>query len=156
VGGALDRGTAQDLVFLASGGIELGHNSHVADLGSGDGLIAAGLARLSGAQVTGFDLSPTDNDSLTRAAHAHGEHIADLRLEFRTSTEDRLPADDRSFDEAITWSVAEHVKDLRAFFYEAWRVIKPYGHLYVQAWPLWASEHGHDLPHWLAPWLIFA
>jgi SAM-dependent methyltransferase len=75
--------------------------------------------------------------------------ISDLPLEFRQARPGALPAASEEFDLAMSWSVAEHAWDLKSYFAEAWRIVKPYGHLYVQTWPLWNLEHGHHIPHWL-------
>jgi SAM-dependent methyltransferase len=133
--------------FLKESGIELAGRT-VADLGCGDGAVAAGLAK-SGVSVVGFDIEPVDVDRLGRYATAHQIDISDLPLEFRHSRTDYLPAATEEFDLAVSWSVAEHVTDLKSYFSEASRIVKPYGHLYVQTWPLWYSEHGHHIPHWL-------
>ena len=134
---------------LSDSNVDL-NGRRVADLGCGDGIISAALAS-RGSHVVGFDLEPTDVESLRSIAASHGMSLDDLALEFRRAEPERLPAEDGEFDLAISWSAAEHVKNLDVFFAEAWRIVKPFGHLYVQTWPLWYSEHGHHLWTWLEP-----
>jgi SAM-dependent methyltransferase len=141
---------AEIIAFFAEDGIELAGSS-VADFGSGDGIMAAGLARLCESTVVGFDLDPTDSLTLQREAEARGVDIASLRLEFRKATAGSIDADDAEFDVGVSWSVLEHVFDREGYMREARRVIKPHGHLFVQVWPLWYSEHGHHLFQWLGP-----
>ncbi len=135
--------------FLSESNVEIA-GRRIADLGCGDGIITAALAA-KGAEVVGFDLELTDVELLGALATTHGVAIADLNLEFRTAEPERLPASDHEFDLAVSWSVAEHVRQLDAFFAEARRIVKPFGHLFVQTWPLWYSEHGHHLWTWIEP-----
>jgi SAM-dependent methyltransferase len=135
--------------FLGADDIALA-GAVVADLGCGDGIMAAGLANL-GASVVGFDLDPTDPAVLEREAKARGVDVSGLDVCFRQATADRIDADDGEFDLAVSWSVMEHVFDREGYMREARRVIKPGGHLLVQVWPLWHSEHGHHLWQWLHP-----
>jgi SAM-dependent methyltransferase len=136
--------------FLEAEGIGLAGRS-VADFGCGDGIMAAGLARLGASKVVGFDLDPTDAAVLRREAMSRRVDISDLHLEFRKATSSSIEAEDEEFDLGVSWSVMEHVFDRSGYIGEAWRVIKPYGHLLVQVWPLWYSEHGHHLWRWLDP-----
>jgi SAM-dependent methyltransferase len=136
--------------FLGEDGIELGGCS-VADLGCGDGIMAAALAWSTGASVVGFDLDPTDPIALDVEATARGVDLSQLQLEFRTAKPGSLDAGDGEFDIGVSWSVLEHVFDREGYMREAHRVIRPFGHLFVQVWPLWHSEHGHHLWQWLRP-----
>jgi SAM-dependent methyltransferase len=112
--------------------------------------MAAGLARL-GASVVGFDPEPTDLVALERVAKARGVDVANLDVRFRLASAGGIEAADGAFDLAVSWSVFEHVFDREGYVREAHRVIKPYGHFFVQVWPLWFSEHGHHLWRWLRP-----
>jgi ubiquinone/menaquinone biosynthesis C-methylase UbiE len=135
--------------FLGDAGLDLKDRA-VADLGSGDGVISASLAAHA-ARVVGFDVEPTDPALLARLAAEHGMDLSALDLEFRPASTEQLPAATEEFDMAVSWSVVEHVSDLESFFAEAWRIVKPDGHMFVQTWPLWFSEHGHHCPHWIKP-----
>ncbi len=146
-----DTGPSDVRAFLGEDGIELIGRS-VADLGCGDGIMTAGLARLTGAAVVGFDLDLVDRVALERAAQSRGVDLSDLNLEFRKASPGSIEADDAEFDLGVSWSVMEHVFDREGYMREARRVIKPNGLLFVQVWPLWHSEHGHHLARWLSPY----
>jgi SAM-dependent methyltransferase len=141
-----ESGPAEVEAFLAEEGIDLS-GAAVADFGSGDGIMAAGLAHRLGASVVGFDLNPVDIPALEAEAKSRGVDLSAVDLEFRTVHDAR----DAEFDFGVSWSVMEHVFDRVGYMREIRRVIKPYGHLLVQVWPLWHSEHGHHLAHWLNP-----
>ena len=136
--------------FLAQDGIELGGSS-VADFGCGDGIMAAALAWSTGASVVGFDLDQTDSVALTAEAKARGFDLSRLDLEFRAAKPGSIDARDGEFEIGVSWSVLEHVFDREGYMREAHRVIKPFGRLFMQVWPLWHSEHGHHLWQWLRP-----
>lgn len=145
-----EQAPAEIADFLAEDGIELAGRS-VADLGCGDGIMAAGLAHMTGASVVGFDMDPTDRPKLEDEASARGHDLSSLALQFRKATSGSIDAEDAEFDVGVSWSVMEHVFDRAGYLREARRVIKPNGHLFVQAWPLWHSEHGHHLFGLLKP-----
>jgi ubiquinone/menaquinone biosynthesis C-methylase UbiE len=92
----------------------------VLDLGCGDGLLAAELAR-TGARVTGADISPV---AIERARVAHPE------LEFEVIASDEpLPFGDAAFDAVVCLHVLEHVADTQHFLSEARRVLAPRGRI---------------------------
>jgi SAM-dependent methyltransferase len=94
----------------------------VLDLGTGDGRIAAELAR-AGARVTGVDPSPI---ALERAHTAHPE------LELHGLLPDgRLPLSDGSFELALLLHVLEHVADTQLLLSEVRRVLVPGGLLAI-------------------------
>jgi len=136
--------------FLADDGIQLAGAS-VADFGCGDGIMAAGLAWHTRASVVGFDLDPTDSAALEAEAKGRGVDWSDLDVQFRAAVPGSIEARDAEFDIGVSWSVMEHVFDRAGYMMEARRVIKPHGHLFVQVWPMWHSEHGHHLWQWLSP-----
>lgn len=141
---------AEILHFLGEDGIGLAETS-VADFGCGDGIMAAALAWQTGASVVGFDLDRTDSAALDAEAKARGFDLSKLNLQFRAAASGAIEAQDGEFDLGVSWSVMEHVFDREGYMREAHRVIKPHGHLFVQVWPLWHSEHGHHLWQWLHP-----
>lgn len=141
---------AEICAFLAEDGIPVAGAS-IADFGCGDGIMAGALASLGGAPVVGFDLYATDSAALQTEAKARGYDFSELQLEFRTIVPGALDARDAEFDIGVSWSAMEHVFDRAGYMREAHRVIKPHGHLFVQVWPLWHSEHGHHLWQWLNP-----
>jgi SAM-dependent methyltransferase len=136
--------------FLGLDGIKLADTA-IADFGCGDGIMAGGLAWLTGASVVGFDLDPTDSATLRAEAKARGFDLSKADVQFRGATAGAIDARDGEFDVGVSWSVLEHVFDRVGYMREARRVIKPHGHLFVQVWPLWHSEHGHHLWTWLKP-----
>ncbi len=145
-----ESGPAEVEAFLAEDGLSLS-GAAVADFGSGDGIMAAGLANLMGASVVGFDVNQTDVSALDAETKSRGFNLSAIDVEFRPIHSGVMDARDAEFDCGVSWSVLEHVFDRVAFMTEIRRVIKPYGHLFVQVWPLWNSEHGHHLGHWLNP-----
>lgn len=136
--------------FLAEDGIKLA-GATVADFGCGDGIMAGGLAWQTGASVVGFDLDPTDRAALEIEAKARGFDLSAINLQFRAADSGVIDARDSEFDIGVSWSVMEHVFDRVGYMSEVRRVIKPYGHFFVQVWPLWHSQHGHHLWQWLNP-----
>ncbi len=145
-----DSAPAEINDFLVEDGIKLA-GSRVADFGCGDGIMSAGLANLTGASVVGFDIDPTDTTALEIEVKGRGFDLAALDVQFRSAAGGVLHAADAEFDVGVSWSVMEHVFDRVGFMGEARRVIKPYGHFFIQVWPLWYSEHGHHLWQWLSP-----
>jgi SAM-dependent methyltransferase len=136
--------------FLAADGIRVA-GAAIADFGCGDGIMAGALASRFGASVVGFELYATDAAALHAEAKARGHDFSTLPLEFRTIAPGALDAGDGEFDIGVSWSAMEHVFDRQGYLREAARVIKPYGHLFVQVWPMWHSAHGHHLWNWLQP-----
>jgi SAM-dependent methyltransferase len=136
--------------FLAEDGIQV-TGASIADFGCGDGIMAGALASRVGASVVGFDLYATDSAALHTEAKSRGHDLSSLPLEFRTIVQGVVDARDEEFDVALSWSAMEHVFDRVGYMREAHRVIRPYGHFFIQVWPMWHSEHGHHLWQWLQP-----
>ncbi len=142
--GAVDE--IQD--FLAADGIGLG-GRRVLDLGCGDGIISLGLATRTPAQsVIGLDLQPVDTQFLRRMAAEHGVAMDHPHLSFGISSELDLGLPDSSVDVVVTWSVFEHVADVRGLLNEIRRVLVTDGLLFIQIWPFYYSEHGSHLWPW--------
>ncbi|HET7051720.1 MAG TPA: class I SAM-dependent methyltransferase, partial [Solirubrobacteraceae bacterium] len=92
----------------------------VLDLGCGDGLFTAELARV-GAAATGVEIAEA---ALRRARAGHPD------LDFRLAPIDGpLPFDDVSFDVVWTSEVIEHVADTARWLSEVRRVLVPRGQL---------------------------
>ena len=101
----------------------------VIDLGSGSGmdtLIAAGLVGPAG-RVVGVDFTL---EQLTKARRLAAQVSAD-QVEFRAGRIDRLPADNESFDCAISNGVINLSPDKQRVFAEAARVLRPGGRLAI-------------------------
>ena len=143
-------GAAEQIVdFLGGDGITL-EGKRVADIGAGDGIIDLGLVhRGRPRSLVGFDIIPTNAPDLLR--RARDQEVADelpRELEFRTSEPTRLPADDASFDIAVTWSAFEHVREPIGVLREIRRILTPSGILFLQLWPFYHSERGSHLWEW--------
>jgi ubiquinone/menaquinone biosynthesis C-methylase UbiE len=122
----------------------------VADIGCGDGIIDLGVAHKSlPSRLVGFDTTPTDPSLLLSLAHREGvaEELPAC-LHFVTSQEDRIPAEDDSFDYVFSWSAFEHVQHPAAVLEEIHRVLRPNGVLMVHVYPFFYSQHGSHLVHW--------
>jgi SAM-dependent methyltransferase len=129
--------------FLAGDNLSLA-GRRVADLGTGDGIIALGLHQLAQpAELTGFDLDPVDEEGLIATARAQGVVDAlPAGLRFVQSSEDHIPAPDAAFDFVVSWSAFEHVSDVRGMCREVYRVLAPGGVVMIQLFPFYFSEHG--------------
>jgi SAM-dependent methyltransferase len=129
--------------FLAGDGIDLAGMA-VADLGTGDGLLAAGLYQLAAPRsLVGFDVLQVDLGEL-RGMLRDNDVSDELPpgLSFEQSTPDHIPAPDDSFDFIVSWSAFEHISDIEAMAREARRVLVPYGGMLIQLYPFYLSEHG--------------
>ena len=135
--------------FLAQDGISLG-GKRVADIGCGDGIIDLGIAHETGPrELIGFDLNLTDLPTLLeRARRYHYLDELPSTLSFCESTPTQIPAAAGSFDVLVSWSCFEHVGDPLALAKEMRRVIADDGHLMLQLWPFYYSEHGSHLMDW--------
>ena len=107
-------------MMVEKGGI--GPKSNVLDLGCGNGPVAIGLARETGAKVTGIDLSGV------RIANAQAK-LAGLsrdfqeRLAFEKASATDLPFPDGVFSHAWSQAVIYHVPDKRTVLKEVYRVL---------------------------------
>jgi SAM-dependent methyltransferase len=91
------------------------------DLGCGDGR----LTRVLADQVGGFRLVGLDVDPLETLL-AEAEHFYER---VHTTTGDRIPEPDASFDFVLSVSVMEHIPNLEAVLRDVARVLKPGGRL---------------------------
>ena len=98
----------------------------VADVGCGTGRHAVALAA-RGARVDAFDFSEGMIGKARRKPGA--ERVRFVRHDRRK----RLPVPSRAFDRVLCCLVLEHVRDLRAFFRELARLVKPRGSVIVTA-----------------------
>lgn len=89
----------------------------VLDVGAGTGRLALRLAKL-GAEVTALDVS---GEMLKRIK------TKDPRLKIKIGEAEDLPLADENFDIVIATFLIVHLKDLRVFFDEVYRVLKPGG-----------------------------
>ena len=111
-------------VHAALGGV---HGRDVLDLGCGTGRHTAWLAE-AGARVTAIDFSAGMLDEARRKVSG----AAAVRFVVHDLHEP-LPLDDASFDAVVSGLVLEHLGDLRGFFAEAHRVLRPAGRAVLSA-----------------------
>jgi SAM-dependent methyltransferase len=128
---ALEQRRIRDLVGPADG-------RRVLDLGSGDGLLTAALAKL-GAFAVGIDL----DRSMLRAAVARREPGQSKPARYVEGQLERLPFRDATFDVVVAVTVLCLVPDRAIALREAARVLRPGGRLIVGdlgRWNLWAAR----------------
>jgi SAM-dependent methyltransferase len=143
-----DGAAGQIVDFIESDGIPLA-GKHLADVGSGDGIIDLGvLHKAEPAKIVGYDVKATDVKALAAAAAAAGidEPFPDAdRLAFVESEARRIPAASESFDVVYSWSTFEHVSQPTTILAEVRRILRPPGVFFLQIWPLYHSMHGGHL-----------
>jgi arsenite methyltransferase len=131
-------------------------NAVVADVGTGTGFVAAGLASRA-AHVIGFDASP-DMLAVARRNLAHFNNV-----EFREATGDQLPVSDEMFDGVFANMYLHHAPDPLATIKEMARTLKPNGVLCItdldthdhewqreQMADLWLGFERDDTRRWFA------
>ena len=106
------------------GMLEVGPGMAVLDIGCGIGGPARAIARRTGAQVTGIDLTPGFIEAARALSLMSGMEDA-VRFEVASAT--ALPFDDASFDLATLLHVGMNIPDKEALFSEAARVLRPGG-----------------------------
>jgi arsenite methyltransferase len=109
--------------------VELRGGESVIDLGSGSGMDVFFAAQRvgPGGQVVGVDFTA---EQLAKARHL-AEEGGWGQVEFREGRVERLPAEDESFDCAISNGVINLAPDKREVFGEVARVLKPGGRLAI-------------------------
>lgn len=100
---------------------------HVLDLGCGTGRHTEWIARSDPARLVAVDFSP---GMLAEARRK----VDSPRVEFvQHDLHEPLPLEDATFDLVVSGLVLEHLRDLRAFFGEVRRVVRPHGRAVVSA-----------------------
>lgn len=107
--GALTGEAIPDLLDAA----EVGNGSRVLDVGTGNGMTAAGV-RQRGGTVIGIDFSAA---MLVEARQRHPE------IEFKESNADELPFPDNEFDAVVSNFAVHHMGQPQQFLKEARRVL---------------------------------
>jgi arsenite methyltransferase len=131
-------------------------NAVVADVGTGTGFVAAGLAARA-ARVIGFDASP-EMLNVARRNLAQFDNV-----EFREATGDHLPVDDETFDGVFANMYLHHAPDPLTTIKEMARTLKPNGVLCLtdldthdhewqreQMADLWLGFERDDIRRWFA------
>jgi len=108
-----------DLLPVASG-------DHLLDIGCGIGGPARYMADRFGCRVTGIDLTDAFCDVARRLTEQ--VRLGD-RVDFRQASALDLPFEGESFDSAYSQNVSMNIADKGRFHAEAFRVIRPGGHL---------------------------
>ena len=110
-------------IMLENSGIN--GSARVLDLGCGNGNTAMWLCRITGAHVTGIDLSGV------RIAHAveslNGVPELAPRLEFHKASATELPFADGAFSHVWSQATIYHIPDKLRTLKEAYRVLRPGG-----------------------------
>ena len=118
----------------------------IVDFGCGDGIEALGMASRVGAQVNGVDLHATFNHLPEYARKNLGSGALPSNLSFvQTQIGKPLPFRERSVDLVYSWSVFEHIADVRGVLAEMHRISKPGGALFIQIEPLFYGPFGSHL-----------
>jgi cyclopropane fatty-acyl-phospholipid synthase-like methyltransferase len=131
--------------FFEGDGISL-KGKRILDAGTGDGLIAASLGKMTDNQILGIDIHEFDQtlilDTLGREYQKYFQYQ-------RVTESDIWDIPENYFDIVTLWSVTEHVFDMDTFLKNIHRVLKPEGKLFLQQHPFWESRWGHHLYEWL-------
>jgi sterol 24-C-methyltransferase len=109
----------------------LKRGDRVLDLGCGRGRVAAHIAQISGAHVTGTNIDSTQLALARAFNHEHGLHNEFLKSDFN---ELPLPFADESFDGLYQIQVLSLCPDLTRLFKEFFRVLKPGARLSFLDW----------------------
>ena len=130
------------LAELVAKNAEVTAGCRVCDIGCGYGEIARVLGS-RGVEVTAITISPAQF-AVAQERNASPSNLKFLLGDWLTND---LPSD--SFDAAIAIESSEHMPDLRAFFAQAYRVLRPGGRLVVCAWL------AEEMPGaWVRRWLL--
>lgn len=128
--------------FLGGDGLSI-ENCRVADIGTGDGILALGLFNLANPkELVGYDLQAIDVEHLSAVAHTHGVGDLPNGLSFEISQPDRIPAESGQFDFVVSWSAFEHIEKPTEMAREIRRILAPGGVAMIQLFPFYFSEHG--------------
>jgi sterol 24-C-methyltransferase len=111
--------------------LALKSGDRVLDLGCGRGRVAAHIAQLSGARVTGTNIDPTQLGLARDFNREQGLHNEFLRSNFN---ELPLPFADDTFDAFYQIQVLSLCPDLTRLFKELFRVLKPGARLSLLDW----------------------
>lgn len=126
------------------GDLKLNWGMKVCDIGCGYGATARYLAGKYHVHVTGLSVS----EEQLQFANSHYSYTS-VDLICRDWMKNGLPSD--SFDLAISIESSEHMPDLRKFFEESYRVLRPGGTLKVCAWLSKVNPSAVELRHFLEP-----
>lgn len=117
----------------------------VLDVGCGQGIFLARVAKTYEADCTGVDIS--------KKSIATAKRWKSPRLRFQVTDATQLPFKDESFDYLLSFDVLEHIQDQVKVLSEMVRVLKPGGSLLVYTinknqrytWNFWLDKLGVDV-----------
>ncbi len=124
--------------------IDVKPSAHVLDVGCGGGAnVRLFLMRCMQGRVDGIDLSEL---SVSRARAVNADAIEQGRCSIHLGSADSLPFDANQYDLVTAYETVYFWQDLAASFAEAYRVLKPGGHVLI------ANEcsAGDPMSHWCA------
>lgn len=125
-------------------GLPLGRTSKICDVGCGYGETSRYLAKKYGSDVTGLSVSENQLEFARTL-----EQMPSVHLLHRDWMKNDLPSS--SFDLVFSIESSEHMPDLRKFFEEAYRVLKPGGSLRICAWLSRPHPSAWEKKHLLRP-----
>ncbi|HEX6633791.1 MAG TPA: class I SAM-dependent methyltransferase [Usitatibacter sp.] len=130
----------------------------IVDFGCGDGATALGIAHSSEANVIGVDLYRSFEHLPALAAQNLGADPLPGNLAFEQNTLGApLPLATQSIDLAYSWSVFEHLADVRGTLSEFARVVRPGGAIFIQIEPLFFGPFGSHMQRLIdEPWAHLA
>ena len=99
-------------------------SDRVLDVGCGQGIYLARLARSYGFKGVGIDIS-------RKSIEYAQKHLADKRLRFEAGEAIKLPFTEASFDKVVSFDALEHIEAQEKAVKEMVRVLKPGGRLLV-------------------------
>ncbi len=128
-------------------GIEIPKGARLCDIGCGYGETSRYLARRHGANVTGYSVSSAQ----VKLANEMKDSATGRQLEFHCQDWSINQEKPESMDLAFAIESTEHMPDLRVFFEQAYRVLKPRGRLQICAWLSKEDPAPWELNHLLRP-----
>ncbi len=126
----------------------------VLDFGCGDGAMALGMASRTPANVLGVDLFESYHQLPKLARDNLSIDALPRNLSFqRTAAGQPLPFSSESIDLVYSWSVFEHLADVRGTLCEFRRIVRPGGTIFIQIEPLYFGPFGSHLQRLVdEPW----
>jgi SAM-dependent methyltransferase len=130
----------------------------IVDFGCGDGATALGIAHSTEANVIGMDLYRSFEHLPALAAQNLGGDGIPGNLAFEQNTlGEPLPLATQSVDLVYSWSVFEHLADVRGTLSEFARVVRPGGAIFIQIEPLFFGPFGSHMQRLVdEPWAHLA
>lgn len=111
---------------LLAAALRIPAGARVLDFGCGSGWTSIMLARM-GAEVSGVDVAPAALSLARQAADRDLSLVSGVRLEFRSSSDDRLDFPDEEFDFVVVFDAFHHLPSPRRLLSEFHRVLAPHG-----------------------------